>query len=466
MPTINFTAPPTCARFMKSEAFFRLIAGPVGSGKTTACLFELFRRACEQTPGPDGLRHTRFAILRQTLSQLKMTVLKDVTTWLEGIAAFKVSENTIYISIGDVRSEWVLIPLEDVEDQRRLLSSQLTGAWISECIEIAVDLVPAIAGRCGRYPSKAQGGPTWFGIIADTNMPTIGSDWWKLMDQDIPPDWQVFIQPGGLDEDAENIENLPGGREYYERLSRSNGEDWVRRYVHAQYGADPSGSAVYRESFKQAFHVVDHLEPVMVHPLIVGQDFGRNPCSIICQMDHKGRLLVLEEVLEEDIGLELHVRRALKPALMQERYMGRPVVIVGDPAGTQRSTSYEETSFDVLKREGFMCYPAPTNKIDSRLRAVESFLLAQRDGGPAMLFDQHRCPTLVRAMAGGYRFAKTRSGQLRPLPDKNEYSHISDALQYAATAAHGGMSGMIAARLQGSRRSANPRPRISAAAWT
>jgi hypothetical protein len=28
--------PPTCARFMKSAAFGRLIAGPVGSGKTTA----------------------------------------------------------------------------------------------------------------------------------------------------------------------------------------------------------------------------------------------------------------------------------------------------------------------------------------------------------------------------------------------------------------------------------------------
>lgn len=466
MPNINFTAPPTCAAFMKSQAFFRLIAGPVGSGKTTACLFELFRRACEQTPGPDGFRHTRFAILRQTLSQLKMTVLKDITTWLEGIATYKVSENTVYITIGDVKSEWVLIPLEDVEDQRRLLSSQLTGAWLSECIEIDVALVPAIAGRCGRYPSKAQGGPSWFGIIADTNMPTIGSEWWKLMDQDIPPDWQVFIQPGGLDPDAENIDNLPGGREYYERLSRSNGEDWVKRYVHAQYGSDPSGSAVFRSSFKQTFHVEDELEPVMVHPLIVGQDFGRNPASVICQMDHKGRLLILEEILADDIGLELHIRTALRPALMQERYLGRPVVVVGDPAGIQRSTSYEETSFDVLKREGFMCYPAPTNKIDARLRAVESYLLAQRDGGPAILFDRQRCPQLIMAMNGGYRFAKTRAGQLRPLPDKNEYSHISDALQYAACAAHGGMSGMIAARLVGQRRSTGPKIRISSAAWT
>jgi len=295
-------------------------------------------------------------------------------------------------------------------------------------------------------------------------MPTIGSNWWKLMDQDVPPDWQVFIQPGGLDDAAENIDNLPGGREYYERLARSNGDDWVKRYVHAQYGADPSGSAVFKESFKHAFHVVDEVTPVNGYPLIIGQDFGRNPCSIITQLDHRGRLLVLEEVLADDIGLELHIQRNLRPRLSQERYLGRSVVIVGDPAGKQRSTSYEETSFDLLKREGFMCYPAPTNNIDARLRAVESFLLAQRDGGPAMLFDKNRCPQTVMGMNGGYRFAKTRTGQLRPVPDKNEYSHIADALQYAASAAGNGMSGMISARIHGRRR--EPKPKVSSLAWT
>jgi len=116
MTTINYTAPPTVARFMKSEAFFRIIAGPVGSGKTTGCLFELFRRACEQQKAPDGLRYTRFAIVRSTLKQLKDTVLKDITSWLAGIADYRVSESTVYIRIGDVRSEWLLIPLDTPED--------------------------------------------------------------------------------------------------------------------------------------------------------------------------------------------------------------------------------------------------------------------------------------------------------------------------------------------------------------
>ena len=123
---IEYTAPPTCAAFMKSETFGRLIAGPVGSGKTTACVVELARRAMAQAKAADGLRYTRFAIVRQTLKQLKDTVLKDVRGWLGGLGEWKVSENTFHLNFGDVRSEWIFIPLEDASDQARLLSMQLT----------------------------------------------------------------------------------------------------------------------------------------------------------------------------------------------------------------------------------------------------------------------------------------------------------------------------------------------------
>lgn len=478
---INYTAPPTCARMMKSEAFGRIIAGPVGSGKTTACIFELFRRACEQAPAQDGLRHTRFAVVRQTLKQLKDTVLKDIIAWLQQVAEYKVSESTIYISVGDVRSEWLLIPLDDPEDQRRLLSMQLTGAWLSECTEMDVELLSPLAGRVGRYPGANLGGCTWSGLIADTNMPTEGTPWHQFMEIQTPIDYQIFIQPGGMSEYAENLEWLnqtPGtlrlgsgdpirkaqGRKYYERFIRSNSPDWCKRYVHAQYGNDPSGTAVHRETFHSHYHVVDELEPVSTYPLVVGLDFGRDPCAIICQPDHRGRLLLLEEVMAEDIGLELQLQRALKPALLKPRYFGRPVVIVGDPTGTQRSTLYEETSFDMIKREGLMAYPAPTNDIDRRIAAVDSWLLAARDGGPALLIDRGRCPQTIRALNGGYRYAKLKSGQRKATPDKNEYSHVMDALQYAALAALGGLVDMVASRLHRPNRVPVATP--SARGWT
>ena len=478
---IQFDAPPTVAAFMKSAAFGRLIAGPVGSGKTTGCIFELFRKALEQERAPDGYRYTRFAVVRQTLKQLKDTVLKDIMSWLGGVARYKVQDNVVVIEFADVISEWLLLPLEDAEDQRRLLSMQLTGAWMSEAIEMDVNLVAGVAGRCGRYPSGARGTPSWFGIIADTNMPSEGSDWHKFMDVEQPQDWEIYVQPGGLEEYAENLawltqtaetmkldvdhpQRLAQGRLYYERLARSANPDWIKRYVHAQFGNDPSGTAVFRESFKSTFHVVDGLMANRFAPLIIGQDFGRDPCSVITQMDARGRLLVLEEVIAEDIGLQGHLEQNLRPALSKPCYLGLPIIIIGDPSGVSKSSIYEETTFDVLKRMGFKALPAPTNDLDPRLRAVEAWLLKQSDGKGAILFDRLMCPTIIRGLAGGYRYAKTRNGTRKPLPDKNVYSHPIDALQYACLVAHGQMNAIIGRVLGGSRRS--ERPRVSSAGWT
>lgn len=483
MSEIIFTPPRTCSEFMRSAAFGRLLTGPVGSAKTTACIFELFRRACEQAPGPNGQRHTRFAIVRTTLKQLRDTVAKDIAQWLGQITRYKVSENTFYIDVDDVYSEWNLIPLDDPEDQRRLLSMQLTAAWMSESIEMGLDLMAPLSGRVGRYPNAQLGGCTWSGLIADSNMPTEGSEWWEFM-EDPPSDWQIFRQPGGLSPDAENLEwlnqttetlklppadpaRIAQGRLYYQRLVSMHGEGspWVTRYVNAEYGPDPSGSAVFGSSFNRSFHVVKELEPVPGHALLLGQDFGRDPCTIVCQVDHKGRLLVLQEVLADDIGLELHVERSLRPVLMNPRYLGKPILMVGDPAGRAKGSIFEETSFDALKRLGFGAFPAPTNDLDQRLRAVEAFLLAQRDGGPAFLVDESRCPKIVQGLAGGYRYGKTKAGQRKPTPDKNEFSHPLDALQYAALAAHG--RGWTEMAMRHIRPPIRPnRPRISAAAWT
>lgn len=461
---MKFNAPPTVSAFMRSGAFVRVILGPVGSGKSTGCLMEIIRRACEQERSPaDGLRHTRWAIVRQTLQQIKQTVLKEFYTWVEPITTFKVSENTIYLSFDDVRAEIHLIPLDDEQDQRRLLSLQLTGAWVNEFPEIDPAIIPSLCGRLGRYPSKAQGGPTWHGLIMDGNFPNEGGEWHKLLEENLPPDYDLFKQPGGRTPYAENVENLVPG--YYERLARGQSPEWVKRYVDAQYGNDPSGSAVFRDSYTHEFHSMPELMPIPGRPLIVGQDFGRDPWSVICQLDHRGRFLVLEEVEGTNVGLEQHIALNLRPRLYDKRYTGLPVAVIGDPSGVAKSSLYEETSFDMLKREGFVAFPAPTNDLDPRLRAVESFLLQQVGGKAVFLVDRSRCPTIVQGLRGGYRFSKMKGGRRKPTPDKNAYSHPMDALQYAALAANGGMvEGAILRRLKQPPRSFAPR--VSARGWT
>jgi len=464
MQIMKFDAPPIVSSFMRSNAFVRPILGPVGSGKSTGCLMEVLRRSAEQEPGPDGYRNTRWAIIRQTLQQIKQTVLKEFYTWADPITTFKVSENTIYIAYDDVRTEIHLIPLDDEQDQRRLLSLQLTGAWINEFPEIDPAIIPSLCGRLGRYPSGNKGKPTWFGLIMDGNFPNEGGEWHDLLELNCPPNWQLFKQPGGREPNAENIANLPGGYEYYNRLANGQSPDWVKRYVDAKYGNDPSGSAVFKDTFTSDFHVMDDLQPIPGRPLLVGQDFGRDPWSVICQLDHRGRFLVLEEVEGTDIGLEQHLLLNLRPRLMDIRYAMMPVAVIGDPSGVAKSSLYEETSFDLLKREGFMAFPAPTNDIDPRIRAVETFLLQHIAGRPMFMVDRARCPTIVQGLRGGYRYSRMKTGQRKPTPDKNKYSHPMDGLQYAALAANGGMvQGHIMNRLK---RPIPSRPNFSHRAWT
>jgi hypothetical protein len=244
--------------------------------------------------------------------------------------------------------------------------------------------------------------------------------------------------------------------------------DWVKRYVDAEFGDDPSGAAVFKNTFRPSFHLVEDAKVQVIpgYPLIIGQDFGRNPWSLICQPDHMGRLLVHEEVPAINVGLEKHINEGLRPRLFVDRYLGMKMAMVGDPAGVAKDTIAEESSFDALQRLGFPAFPAPTNDIDPRLRAVEALLGRQIGGGPCLVINKDRCPKLARAMAGGYRFTKMKTGALRAIPNKDDpdgFSHIVDCLQYVCLVVHGNLVGYITTRL---RPKLKPRQQISPRAWT
>jgi hypothetical protein len=225
--------------------------------------------------------------------------------------------------------------------------------------------------------------------------------------------------------------------------------------------------AVFKASFRPSFHIVPDTQLIPGYPLIIGQDFGRNPWSLICQPDHMGRLLVHQEVPATNIGLEKHVTQNLKPLLLSNRYIQFKVAVVGDPAGVAKDSHSEETSFELIKRLGLPAFPAPTNEIDSRLRAVEALLGRQTNGGPTLLINGPGCPMLCRAMSGGYRFAKAKQGGLKPKPEKLDeegYSHVADTLQYVALIVHGNMVNYYVQRLYEKKRT--PGQPVSSLGWT
>lgn len=445
-----YTPPTTIKTFMESDQRVRVVRGPVGSGKSSGMVMELLRRASQQAPDPkDGKRRTRGVIVRNTMPQLKSTSLKTVLELLRPIVRWEAQNHTIWIEQNDIITEWICMPLDTPDNVQRLLSLDLTFAWLSEFRELPPRILQDVLSRCGRFPSMMHGGPTWHGVIGETNSFDEDSEWNKILEEKeldgkpLPSSWGYFIQPGAREAGAENKANLVPG--YYEDLIENNSPTWVEQYVDNLIAPSLAGEAVYRSSFKSNFHMAkEKIQPIPSTMLVIGMDFGRHPAAVLTQMDMRGRLVALDEAVGDNMGVELFVNTVLRPILARPEYVRLPVGVVGDPAGIARGQIGEESVFKALQRMGFSSQPAQTNLIDPRLRAVEKWLLQQRDGGPALIISP-TCETLRKAMQSKYRYARRKNdGELQPLPEKTHpWSDISDAFQYAAL----GHSGTVLARL-------------------
>jgi hypothetical protein len=264
-----------------------------------------------------------------------------------------------------------------------------------------------------------------------------------------------------MDKNAENRSNLPN--DYYENLVANNNPDWVDVHVHAKYGKSLSGQAVFRSSFRPEFHVTyDGLKPIPSMPLMIGQDFGRTPASLVSQVDNRGRLLILNECASVDTGIEQFTATHLRP-LMYREYTGFSAFMVGDPTGKDKGQITEESPFDCLRRLGFKVMGAPTNDIEPRLRAVEQLLLRQTDGGPMLLIDGVKCPQLVQAMKFHYRYKRKTNMELEDKPEKSHpWSDIADCLQYLALSTNANYTG----KMINESRPRVRKPTPSVAGWT
>ena len=470
--SLNYTPPPTVERFMlDDDHLVRVIGGPVGSGKSMGCIMELLRRAVEQAPY-EGTRYTRFALIRNTMQQLRQTVLADIQNYLGGLIHYFVTDSTVQIraQMPDgtrLHSDWMLLPLDTKEDVKRLLSMQLTGAWINEIREVTVEVLDGLLGRLGRYPSRVQGGPTWFGLIADTNPWDTDSPYHEALVLKPNPKWALYHQPDATGPHAENVENLVAG--YYDNLVNGRDQEWVDVHVHSMWGTSNAGQAVFRTSFNGLIHARDFGNTITNphRPLIVAMDFGRTPCALIGQTDSYGRALVYEEVVTEGMGLHQMLDEHLKPTLHKEPYSGRRVIVVGDPAGRQKSQTREESPFSVLKDHNFLAYPASTNDIQARLRAVERQLRTHISGEPGLQINRAKCPTLVSALGSRYRYRRKKTdGQLEDLPEKlHPWSDVADALQYWCLAANTNLVGRVLARDLAATGVRQRQP-LPSAAWT
>lgn len=193
------------------------------------------------------------------------------------------------------------------------------------------------------------------------------------------------------------------------------------------------GKPVYEEDFKRAWHVSPQPLQLASHlPIVRGWDFGLYPACVFTQLWPGMRLVVLKEICERGMGMERFLEEVKSKQLEWFPTHKRYFEIV-DPAGFQRVQTDERTVVSLMTSPPYMLNVTPGIQVPAtRYNAVRKFLSRAVQGMPAMLLDPS-CKMLIQGFDGGYHYEYNNSGQLRDKPEKNEYSHPHDALQYVAT---------------------------------
>ena len=78
---IKYKASPTGKMFHRDDTRHRGVLGPVGSGKSSMCVMEIFLRAMAQEASPDGIRRTRWAVIRNCFDD-QTEVLTESRGWV------------------------------------------------------------------------------------------------------------------------------------------------------------------------------------------------------------------------------------------------------------------------------------------------------------------------------------------------------------------------------------------------
>lgn len=429
---IDYHATTTGRKFHLSEAFLRTIIGPIGSGKSVACCIEILRKCMAQEPF-FGRRLSRWVIIRNTYRELIDTTMRTWFDWIpeklgimrkqdmEFVMEFALPDNTV------VEAQVLFRALDRPNDIKKLLSLELSGGWINEVREIPKAVLDMLVGRVGRYPSKRHGGPSWWGVIMDTNPPDSDHWYFNLFEENLPENATIHHQPSGLSEGAENIENLPA--RYYTNMMLGKDPEWVKVYVHGEYGFVSDGLPVVPE-FHDNVHVLDHNPEFKGDTLYIGVDFGRTPAATFAQ-EINGQTQVIDELYTFGTSAT-HFAQLLAERIRGHYPKDVEIICTGDPAGNNPGEQVDETCIDILQNAGVPCDPAHTNNFTIRREAVAVPLARLTMKGTPQLVVAPQCAMLRKALNGGYKYKRLQvSGEeFQNKPDKNKYSHIAESLQY------------------------------------
>lgn len=457
-------------RFHNDNSFVRYAIGCYGSAKSTFCMADLVKRACDMPKCKDGIRRFRAVCVRNSMPDLKASTLKTWDYWFGSLGIVRPHKDSPYYYEYKFSDPHGMIEMEiyflsgDEQPKKldKFLSTEFTMAYLNETSALPKVLFERLIGRVGgRYPPKdsfPEDAPLYFrGLILDTNPPKMRHWLYDMFELNKPDKFTMFKTPPGLlrdpeaelgyrlNPDADNLENLSDPESYYMNMVLTGNEEYIKVAALGEYGQVREGEPIYAE-YNDTIHSVDEMEIDFNETIYMGWDFGLTPACIVCQFVN-GQLRVIQEFVTpfNTSVEELTQSRVLpwlnniasKNGLLQEQLYVESVYDPSDPEGSAVRISPSM----VLNHFGLNARPSPTNLITPRIDAVKFFLNKLVGGKAALVVSKLNCQMLREGFINEYRFRKINTIQgekLEERPDKTHpYSDIHDALQYVALICHG-----------------------------
>lgn len=453
----DFFANKTTAAFLKdNESYVKCLFGCLGSGKSSACCIFIMNMAANlMPPGKDGIRRSKWAIIRSTYSQLKTTALRTWLTWFPAIDFGNPrgdSPITHIIRKNDFELEVVFLAIENLNDIDRLKSFEFTGAYINEAQFFDSDRVlNEILSRTNRYPSSILGGGLKRPIvIMDCNPPSDEHWIYRIFEVEHRDKFKIYKMPPALIKNSENkwINNPEADfikqqedQDYWLKLAAASGfdEEYIRVDLCGGYARTEAGRPVHPEYNDLMHYAERELQVEENTEFGFGWDFGLTPALAIVQLNSRGQLIVLDELFSDDSDLRSFVEDKVLPYLNRKYPLWhKSYESCHDPSGDNRSQADAKTCAQILREFNIISRPAASNDRTFRGDSLKYFMRKLAGGQPG-LFLSNRVERIRSGLRGKFKYEKiktvklTGEEQYHDKPVKNKYSHICEALEYIAT---------------------------------
>lgn len=460
-------------RFHESTAYTRLVAGPYGSGKTTACaVAEPFFTGMVQRVDRQGRRTATVGVLRDTYRNLYKTTISDWLMWVpKDFGNFVGSDDrpaqhdltfdapfvdgTPGMGPVDLRVQFQALGTNSVEAVCD--GWALMGAFVDAATTVPIEALGYLGGRAKRGGSKEF--RVSRGVWAGFNKPSEDHPLYEMCVENAEhherDDIEFFDQPSGIldggppyivNPDADNAAFLDD--DYYSVIAKGRNENWVNRFCRNEWGNSFSGQPIFGSLDLKTIFMPTEVEPDVGDELILGLDGGGTPAAVVMGRTRSGRRIIYAEVVITDPtdpkGKRLmtgagptRFAEAISDTLSSRFARQRVTIGWGDPAafyGADREKgeySFMEKVSNLLK---IPVQPTVSNELDLRLDAVRTLL------NKINAHDQRRdlainpsCRFLRRGFGGDYKWSKADPLQpTKKLGKQNTASsHVMDAAGYA-----------------------------------